>query len=98
MMAEQEYFYEPVGDELSYETALLQASQAIDLAGVLAWERRDTNQLLEVAGTWAKMADFLVALGDMQEKKDLDKKPERDFKTGFSLADKEENDGDEDQD
>ena len=87
-----EYF--PLGDELTFEQALVQASQTFDLAATIALENRDTDRLLEVGTTWVKLADFMVALSEHEEKKALDEKPERDFPIGFSATVNEEKEED----
>lgn len=78
--------YIPLGDELSFEAALVQASQAFDLAAMIATEARDAARLLDVGATWVKMADYLgatnEAVEEKEEKKKLDEKS--DFPTGFT--------------
>lgn len=86
--------YAALGDELSYETALIQASQSLDIAGKLAAADRDSVKLMELAEQWVKLADFMVSLAEHQEKKELDEKPDNGFKTGFHGPDKEDDERD----
>lgn len=76
--------YEGIGGEVGVEEILVQAAQAIDIAGMLAARTGDTKRLLLVSEGWTKLADFLVALGDHDDKKNLDKKS--DFPTGFQSS------------
>lgn len=76
--------YELIGEEVSAEAAVIQAAQAIDLAGAIAFTARDAGTMLQSAEHWTKLADFIIAMGEHQDKKDLDKKS--DFPTGFQLA------------
>jgi hypothetical protein len=76
--------YEGIGGEVGVEEILVQAAQAIDIAGMLAARTGDAKRLLLVSEGWTKLADFLVALGDHDDKKNLDKKS--DFPTGFQSS------------
>lgn len=80
--------YETIGDEVSVEGCLVQAAQAIDLGGMLAARSGNTERLLQAGEYWTKLADFIVALGEHQDKKDLDKKS--DFPTGFQVTTKDD--------
>lgn len=77
--------YRNIGEELSFESALIQATQALDLAGRVAAENRDGSELHRLAETWVKMADFMISLAEAQDKKELDKEldAKSDFPTGF---------------
>jgi hypothetical protein len=75
--------YEGIGGEVGVEEILVQAAQAIDIAGMLAARSGDAERLLLVSEGWTKLADFLVALGDHDDKK-KDKKS--DFPTGFQSS------------
>lgn len=74
--------YETIGDEVSIEGCLVQAAQAIDLGGMLAARSGNSERMLQAGEYWTKLADFIVALGEHQDKKDVDKK-KSDFPTGF---------------
>lgn len=87
-----EYF--PLGEELTFEQALVQASQTFDLAAMIATEARDADKLLEVGTTWVKLADFMIAAGEHEDKKKLDEKPERDFPVGFASITNDEKEDD----
>ena len=73
--------YEGIGGGVGVEEILVQAAQAIDIAGMLAARTGDAEHLLLVSEGWTKLADFIVALGDHDDKKNLDKKSG--FPTGF---------------
>jgi hypothetical protein len=77
--------YEGIGGEVGVEEILVQAAQAIDIAGMLAARTGDAEHLLLVSEGWTKLADFIVALGDHDDKKNnLDKKSG--FPTGFQSS------------
>lgn len=61
--------WEPIGTEVSVEGSLCQAAQAIDIAGEMATSAGDSEILMDVAERWTKLADFIVALSDHEEKK-----------------------------
>lgn len=60
--------YEVIGDEVSVEGAICQAAQSIDIAGKMATEAQDSERLLQAAEWWTKLADFIVALSEHQDK------------------------------
>jgi hypothetical protein len=66
--------YEFIGEEVSVEGAVVQAAQALDFAGKYAQQDRNTEALLDVAASWTKVAEFIVALTDHDEKKNEDAK------------------------
>lgn len=76
--------YDEIGDEVSVEGLICQAAQAIDIAGKLAAEQRDSQRMMQTAECWTKLADFIVALSEHQDKKKLDKKS--DFPVGFQAS------------
>lgn len=47
--------YSPIGDEVNASTAILQATQALDVAAQLAVECRDHNALVSIADSWINM-------------------------------------------
>lgn len=85
--------WEDIGGEVSVEGSICQAAQAIDIAGKLAVEDRDSERLLQVGEYFTKLADFIIAVGDHKAKRDLDKKS--DFPTGFQASNKDEDVRDE---
>lgn len=76
--------YEPLGEEISVESSLVQAAQAVDIAGIIATESRNVEQLLQIGETWTKLADFIMAVSDARGKKELDRSSG--FPTGFQAA------------
>lgn len=73
--------YEPIGDEVSVESSIIQAAQAIDLAAMIATEGRDGESLLSAAHSWTKLAEFIINVGEhtKEEKK-------TDLPVGFQRA------------
>lgn len=53
--------YEPFGDELNVEVALLQAASTLDLAVVLAIESKDAERLQALALSWMELAKILFS-------------------------------------
>lgn len=60
--------YEPIGDELSIQTAAVQAAYALDSSATMAEQQRDAGKMLAVGEAWMKLADFLAALRDADSK------------------------------
>lgn len=51
--------YEPIGDELNGQLALLQAAGAIDAAVYLAVESKNIDKLMDAATMWMGLAERL---------------------------------------
>lgn len=81
--------WEDLGGEVSVEGAVVQAAQAIDMAGKLAVENQDAETLLRVGDYFTKLADFIMALSEQKRKNDLDTK-KSDLALGFQVTNKEE--------
>lgn len=77
--------YDVIGDELSIESAAVQAALALDSSAKIAEQQRDAAGLLGAAEAWMKLADFLAALRDAEDKKGPEKK-EHDVPMGFQAA------------
>lgn len=74
--------YSEIGDVLGVESAFIQASKALDVAGYLAEENRDIDSLLKVAQTWVVIGERLSP--DYHEDDD-DEEEKAPF--GFAVAD-----------
>lgn len=83
--------YECIGEELSIQTAAVQAAYALDSSATMAEQQRDHAGMLGVAEAWMKLADFLAALRDADDKHAAEKKGEN-VKMGFQpmLADQDD--------
>lgn len=80
MVAKARPKYEPIGDDLNFEVAFLQAAAALDLAAILAVESRDAERLESIGGHWIAMADRLMPNrhaqdDDEEEEQTADKNP-----------------------
>lgn len=71
--------YTEIGDELSVQTAFIQASCALDVAAFIAEENRDVKGLLSVAQTY-------VALGERLHGEFPDSDEEEKAPFGFSTC------------
>lgn len=72
-----------MGDEVSVDACIIQATVALDASGVLALESRETENMLKVAENWVKLADFMAAL---EQSRDT---PEKEEKRPFGFTAKE---------
>lgn len=61
--------YEPIGDELTIEVAAVQSALALDACATIAEQQRDHAGLLRAGEAWMKLADFLAALRDAEDKR-----------------------------
>jgi hypothetical protein len=52
--------FEPIGDILSPETAFIQAANALDVAGTMAIQRQDIEQISNVAALYIELATRLM--------------------------------------
>lgn len=73
--------YSPIDDELSIEIAAVQSALALDASASIAEQQRDAAGLLRAGEAWLKLADFLAALRDAEDKRP-DKK-NNEVKMGF---------------
>lgn len=73
--------YEIIGEQLTIETAAVQAAYALDVSATIAESQRDQAGLLAVADAWMKLADFLAALRDAEDKRP--EKKQQNVKMGF---------------
>ena len=81
--------YQTMGDEVSVDACIVQATVALDASGILALESRETENMLKVAETWVKLADFMAALerSMAEESGNEEKKEKRPF--GFTPSEPE---------
>lgn len=61
--------YTPIGDEVTIEAAIVQATIATDVAGKFAQQEKNPDAMLQVADFWMKLADFMAAYEQAKEKK-----------------------------
>lgn len=59
--------FEPIGDIVSPQTAILQASLYLDLAAQIAVENRDVEGLIGAAATYAEIAARLMGPGPEED-------------------------------
>jgi hypothetical protein len=52
--------WEPFGDELSPEVALLQSAQALDIAARIAFKKDDADALTAIGAVWVDVARSMV--------------------------------------
>lgn len=62
--------FEPIGDILSPETAFIQAANALDVAGTLAVQRQDIEQISNVAALYIELATRLMGGGEEETEED----------------------------
>ena len=62
--------YDPFGDVLSVETAFVQASHALDLAGALAVESRDGEQLTKIAAMYIELGSRMILPSEDEEEEE----------------------------
>lgn len=66
--------FEPIGDILSPETAFVQASAALDVAGMLAQRQDDIEGLTAVAALYLNLADKLMTGPEIEEEEEVAEK------------------------
>lgn len=76
--------YEPIGEELTIETAAVQAAISLDVAATIAERQSDAATVVQVAEQWMKLADFMAALRDNDDKRPDEKK--NNLPMGFQVA------------
>lgn len=59
-MVSKKFVYDPIGDEVSKSTALIQAAAALDVATNLAVESRDIESLSSLSCIWMELAARLA--------------------------------------
>jgi len=59
--------YEPFGDELSANVALVQAASTLDAAAYLAVESKNVSKLLDIAAMWMGLAERLTIEVDEED-------------------------------
>lgn len=64
--------FEPIGDILSPETAFIQASNALDVAGQFAQESKDVEGLNTVASLYIELAARLMHSSEDEDEEDED--------------------------
>lgn len=79
--------WEPVGDTVSLETTLQQATQALESAGTYATRTRSAKDMNDVAHGWMRMTETLSGLAAMSESGGTGKAP---WRTGFGPAEVDE--------
>ncbi len=77
--------FEPFGEELNVEVALLQAANAIDLATYLAVQSSNVEKLLDASAMWIGMAERL-ATGFASDDDDDDEFKENPNKPKFGFC------------
>lgn len=64
----QEISYEPLAEqEFGFEEMFAQGASALDLAAVLALERKDIESLIKVAREWTRMAKAVSSIETLPE-------------------------------
>ena len=81
--------YTNLGDEVTVGATIVQATVALDVAAKFAQETKNFDGMIQVAETWMKLADFMAALEDAEEKKGP-KKKEHNVPLGFQPSDKDD--------
>lgn len=64
--------FEPIGEILSPETAFIQASNALDVAGAFAQEAKDIEGLNTVASLYIELAARLMHASEEEEEEETD--------------------------
>lgn len=59
MVIVREVEYQPIGDELNGQVALLQAASVLDAAVYLAVEAKNVDRLMDVVAMWMGLAERL---------------------------------------
>lgn len=86
--------YPPIGEALTIESAAVQAAYALDSSASIAESQRDQAGMLAVGEAWMKLADFLAALQDAEDKKP--EKKQTKVPLGFQPPTVEKSDNDDD--
>ncbi len=74
MVIVREVEYQPIGDELNGQVALLQAAGALDAAVYLAVEAKNIDRLMDVVAMWMGLAERL-GIESEEEQPSSDSKP-----------------------
>ena len=69
--------YIPMGDEVTVDACIIQATVALGASGILALETSQTENLLKVAENWVKLADFMAALEQSRDEHGKEEKKEK---------------------
>ena len=74
--------YEPITNEISYDTVVIQAAQTLDIAAQQAVECKDTESLLKISAMWMNLSEVLSGVHD-----DEPQTPQRPETVGFIHTD-----------